>query len=290
MKYYWILLSLLISLEGNSQTPMDTVISTNLQFTGNITSAYSKKSNWNSNNYRFFSLSSEIYTQHDVYRSSGKYHQHRFLADVGFLKYIDSTWSKRSDFVQLALLWGNQSDSWSSSYSILLETAMFSDLQLLYDEDKDELVLKKIGGFGQPSHLELGYGAIWVPWKRSSVQFAFATIRLENSSKLDGDYSEAGIIYEMEDSFLSLEYGASMIVNINHKFNDRFHWYNNTRFFINGFNKDQLNLNFRNKITCKLWKNIHIKFDTRVRYNPRRSYRMGLSQELSLGYYYTVRK
>ena len=84
----------------------------------------------------------------------------------------------------------------------------------------------------------------------------------------------------------AVQYGASVIANINKKVSKRVDWINSTRFSMNGLSVDQMNLSMRKRVIVKVWKFLQLRCDTRLTYDPRRSYDLGFSQEILFGIFY----
>lgn len=96
----------------------------------------------------------------------------------------------------------------------------------------------------------------------------------------------ADILAESERNMFAVQYGASVIANINKKVSKRVDWINSTRFSMNGLSADQMNLSMRKRVIVKVWKFLQLRCDTRLTYDPRRSYDLGFSQEILFGIFY----
>lgn len=267
-------------------TPPDSVVSSGLQTNGTLSAAYSTNQNWSGQDFQNLTYAASLFIQHDLQRSGGRQHQHRIMADLSMVKFVDSTWSKGADFLSASLLWSKAERKWTHSYSVQFATQFLPDVTYEYNTGSDLLEERNVGGFGAPSTLELGYGATWLPWPRSSIQFAFATLKLSASPKYYTTLGNAGVLAETDQNTYSVQYGASMIANINRKLSPRLDWINSTRLFVNGLSADQLSLNMRNRVIVKIWKFVQLRLDTRLVYDPRRSYDLGFSQEVLLGVFY----
>lgn len=268
------------------EVPLDSVLSSGLQFNSSLSAAYSTNRNWSGQDFQNLTYASSLFAQHDLQRASGRRHQHRLTADLSMIKFIDSTWTKGADFLSVSLLWSKSDRKWTHSYSIQSATQFLPDATYEYNATSDRVEERKIGGFGAPSTLELGYGATWLPWSRSSIQFAFATLKASASPKYFSTPSNANILAESDRNTFAVQYGASIIANINKPLSKHVDWINSTRFFMNGLSADQMNLTMRNRIIVKVWRFLQLRSDTRLVYDPRRSYDLGFSQEILFGIFY----
>jgi hypothetical protein len=213
------------------------------------------------------------------------------MADLGFLKFVDSSWVKNTDRLQVNLLWNTTGKRFKQSYAVALGTQFLPNSQLGYDVDLGGWVARKVGGFLNPFALDAGYGAVFTFWNTSNINFAFATIRFSSSPKMStpSNFAEANTI-EGRNAYYFLTYGFSIGTAINHDFGAHVKWINNSRFFGNGIDRNHVNLDFSNMVVVKLWKYIQLRLDTRLAYNPMLNYNLQFRQEALVGFFYERNK
>lgn len=257
---------------------------------GSFSASYASSSNWNGQNSRNFALQGNLLYSHDLFANNHS-HSHQFMADLGYLKFIDSTWQKSLDNVQINLLWNDNGRKFNSSYTVSFNTQFLPSSYPEYDFEKDKLVEQSVGGVLNPFNLQIGYGGVFRFWGRSNINFAFATLQMSSSPKefTSPTYADANVI-EGKKAYYFMNYGFSVSTAINKNFGEHLQWVNNTRIFGNGLDRDHVNLRFSNMVIVKLWKYLQLRFDTRLAYNPMLNYKMQFRQEALIGFFYERNK
>ena len=149
---------------------------------GSLSASYASSSNWNGQDQRNFALVGNLLYSHNLFATTHS-HSHMVMADLGFLKFVDSTWEKSLDRLQVNLLWNNSGRKFNSSYSVAFGTQFLPANYPEYDPEQDKLLNRSVGGFLNPFNLQLGYGGVFRFWDRSSINFAFATLQFSSSPK-----------------------------------------------------------------------------------------------------------
>jgi len=255
------------------------------QLLGSIAASYSTSKNYTGTDFQNLAFSSSFFWQHDGQRET-LLHSHKLLADLSYLKFIDSTWAKGIDRVQANFLWSRSAKKWTHSYSAMLATQFLPNEQLVYDEQTERTHTERFGGPLSPGILELSYGATWVPWPLSTVQFSFATVRLLSNPKAALQSPAHKHLAESANTVFDMQYGGSLLISINHPLNDRVLWMNNSRVFCNAFDRDHIAFELMNRFGIKLWKYLQLRLDTRMGYDPLVNYKLKFSQEVMLGIFY----
>jgi hypothetical protein len=214
-------------------------------------------------------------------------HAHQVLADLGYLKFVDSIWTKNLDRFQVNLLWATSAKRFRHSYTAVLSTQFLPNKSTEWDSETAKLVERDVGGFLRPFSLEVGYGAMLSFWQTSNINFAFATLKLSAYPKettapafADATFIQGG------DMNYYMSYGLGVTTAINKSFGTRLQWINNSRGFCNGFDKDHVNFDVSNMLIVKLWKYIQFRFDTRLGYNPMLNHQLQFRQEALVGFFY----
>lgn len=250
-----------------------------------LSTSYATSSNWNGQDLRNFALQGNVLYSHNRFATM-RSHAHQFMADLGYLKYVDSTWEKSLDRLQVNLLWNNTGRKFNSSYTVAFGTQFLPASLPEYDFEQDKIINRSVGGFLNPFNLQLGYGGVFTFWGRSNINFAFATVQFNSSPKemTALAFTDVNVI-EGKKAFYFLNYGFSIAAAINKNFGERVQWVNNTRIFGNGLDRDHVNLQLSNMVIVKLWKYLQLRFDTRLAYNPLLNYKMQFRQEALIGFF-----
>ncbi len=264
--------------------------STTTSLYSSLSTSYATSSNWNGQDLRNFALQGNVLYSHNLFAATHS-HSHQLMADLGYLKYVDSTWEKSLDRLQVNLLWNNTGKKFNTSYTVAFGTQFLPASFPEYDMEQDKLVNRAVGGFLNPFNLQLGYGGVFTFWQKSNINFAFATVQFSSSPKetTATTFTDANVI-EGKKAFYFLNYGFSIAAAINKNFGERVQWVNNTRFFGNGLDRDHVNLQLSNMVIVKLWKYLQLRFDTRLAYNPLLNYKMQFRQEALIGFFYERNK
>ena len=256
-----------------------------IQLRTSLSASYATSQNFQSRDFQNYALNAGLFVQDDRTGEVRK-HQHKLLADLGYLKFIDSSWVKGIDRLQVNLLWSRTQRKWTHSYSVMLATQFLPNYTYQYDHESGATREERIGGFASPGVLELGYGATWYPWPRSTIQFAFATAKVNAMPKASLQHADRPHFAETERSVFDMQYGGSLLVNINQPVNERVEWINMSRFFCNAFDRDHVSFDFINKVYVKLFWYVQLRLDTRLGYDPLVNYDLRFSQEVLLGLFY----
>ena len=275
----------------SDSTPQETVpVFLNTSLYGSLSASYASSSNWAGQDQRNFALAGNVMYMHGLFAEKHD-HSHQVMADLGWLKFVDSTWEKSLDQLYVNLLWNNTGRKLNTSYSISLGTQFLPTTYPEYDWETDAWTNKQVGGFLNPFDLQMGYGGTLRFWGRSSVTFAFATLELSSSPKefTTVSASEANVI-EGANAYYFMNYGFSFSTAIKKKFGDHLEWVNSSRLFANGLDRDHVNFLFNNMVIVKLWKYLQLRFDTRLAYNPLLNYKIQFRQEALIGFFYERNK
>lgn len=252
---------------------------------GALSTSYSTSQNFQPRDFQNYALNASLFLQDDL-KGAERRHQHKLVADLGYLKFIDSIWVKGIDRLQLNLLWSRTQRKWTQSYSAVLVTQFLPTYSYTYDYEEQRTETRKVGGFFSPGTLELGYGATWFPWATSSIQFAFATAKVNAMPKATLQFPDRPHFAETENTVFDMQYGGSILVNINQRITDRILWINSSKAFCNAFDRDHVSFDFGNKLHVKLFWYVELRFDTRLGYDPLVNYDLRFAQEVLLGIFY----
>lgn len=268
-----------------AQIPVDSSAFRTIALKSSLSASYTTSRNWQAADFQNFALSGSLFVQ-DVRVRSDRQHQHQILADLSYLKFVDSTWVKGSDRFILSMLWSRNVKKWTHSYSLVFNTQFLPNEEAVYDPGTERIQTTRYGGPLVPGVLELSYGATWCPWPLSSIQFGFATAKFISTPRHALQDSVATHTISAPNMVFDMQYGASIVASINHPLNDRLDWINSSRAFCNAFDRDHVSFDFVNRVAIKLWKYVQLRLDTHLGYDPMVSYKVGFSQEVLLGVFY----
>ncbi|MBS1583159.1 MAG: hypothetical protein JST66_13255 [Bacteroidetes bacterium] len=259
---------------------------TNTYFYGALSTSYAASENWGGLDLRHHAFSGNLLYRHTA-AGSGRSHLHVAMADLGYLKFVDSTWVKHLDRLQVALLWSTAGRRVRRSWSAALSTQFLPTALLEYDLAEGRTRERAVGGFLNPFTLEAGHGVVWSFWEKSSIDLAFATVRLTASPKATTApaFVDARTL-EGDKAYYFLSYGFSFAALIDRPLGTRVQWLNSTRLFANGIDRDHVNLSFSNLVIVKLWTYLQLRLDTRLAYDPLVNYDLQFRQEVLLGFFY----
>ena len=255
-------------------------------FYGALSASYAASDNWAGQNTHNYAVTSNVAYRHNSF-GTGWGHAHHFMADMGYLRFVDSTWVKNIDRLQTNFLWNGSGRRLNQSYAIAFASQFLPNKVMQYDFAENRSKEQKVGGFLNPFTLDIGYGAVWTFWSTSNLNFAFATLRLSSSPKETTAPAFTDVhVVEGRNAYYFLTYGFSIAATVNRSFGQHVQWLNNTRVFGNGMDRDHVNFDFSNMVIIKLWKYLQVRLDTRLAYNPMLNYNMQFRQEVLLGFFY----
>jgi hypothetical protein len=270
---------------SKAQTSSDTTIVSTTLYTSLCTS-YTANKNWQGQDFQNIAFNSNILFKHNLSSNKLK-HAHVIIADLGYLKFVDSIWTKSQDRIQLNLLWNSQQGRIKHSYSFSLNSQFMPNKRAVFNEEMNRIIETKVGGIFQPFSAEIGYGAVVNFWKKCNINFAFATI---NFSGYPRDFPSNKIsdvhFASSHKNFYDMAYGLSLQTNIQKPIEKHLEWINNSRFFANQFDKNHVNFDLNNRFIIKIWKYLQVRLDTKISYNPLVNYHLQFSQEILFGLFY----
>ena len=251
-----------------------------------MSASYAASQNWGGQDIKNYAFVGDLIYRHNVFEGS-RSHAHQLMADLGYLKFVDSVWVKNIDRIQANLLWNSTGRKFNQSYMLALGTQFLPNTVSLYDVERNVFQARSLGGFMNPFALEAGYGAVFTFWNTSNINFAFATLKLSSSPKetTPAPFAESNLL-EGRKAYYFLSYGFSIATSINKSFGNHVQWINNTRVFGNGVDRDHVNFDFGNMVVVKLWKYLQLRMDTRLAYNPMLNYNLQFRQEVLVGFFY----
>ncbi|MCW3084579.1 MAG: hypothetical protein JWP12_1945 [Bacteroidetes bacterium] len=254
-----------------------------ITYTNNFSASYVQYKNWkyNGNNSYSFLLRSNV--NYDSTGNNWETHL-RFNGELGYLKFIDSTWVKNTDYFDFAAdVVKKTGKRFENVFSFYFSSQFLSAYENIYN-DSGLYAKHWISGFGSPMNIDIGYGATIHFWKTNRIDLTFVTLHTSTMPLLDNEVPDkaSGIIYK--NTLISSEYGLGIQTYIRKSIGKRIRWENNSRFFANAINRQKCTVDFRNRVIVKIVKYLDFIVDSRIRYAPYPPYKFQFRNELMLSF------
>ena len=231
----------------------------------------------------------------DYYKrvSTNKFIQtYHFKTDLGYLKYLDSSWTKYSDDWRVNIIFEEHNNAKvTHSYSLILYSQFLNTYSPVYDVEGKQTE-KWRGGFLNPASLNFSYDVNINFWEYSNLLLGLSAVRIITRPRFEGviEPKETPII-KTDHSYILAAYGMSGQLSIySKKISETVTWDNTSSFFVNGVSKDQASFDFENKFTIKFLKCLQFRLETHIIYDPLYSYNLQYRQEFLIGAFYEKRK
>jgi hypothetical protein len=254
-----------------------------ISYTNNFSASYVHYKNWkyNGNNNYSFLIRSNI--NYDTIGADWESHI-RFNGELGYMKFIDSTWYKNTDCVDFGVdVIKSNSKKFQNNFSFYFASQFLSNYETYTTED-GEAHRRWINGFGNPMNMDVGYGTSFRFWKSSRITLTFVTFHTSTLPLPDFEQTTNGndIIYKK--TLITSEYGLGLQTFIRKNIGTRVRWENYSRAFANAINRDKFNIDFRNRVIVKVFKYLDLIVDSRIRYVPYPPYLFQFRNELMLSF------
>ncbi len=254
-----------------------------ITYTNNFSASYVQYKNWkyNGNNSYSFLLRSNV--NYDSIGNSWETHL-RFNGELGYLKFIDSSWYKNADYLDLAAdVVKKTGKRFENVFSFYFSSQFLSAYENDYN-DSGRFTKRWISGFGNPMNVDIGYGSTIRFWKTNRIDLTFVTLHTSTLPLLDNETADrsGAIIYK--NTLISTEYGLGIQTYIRKSIGKRIRWENNSRFFANAINRQKCTVDFRNRVIIKIFKYLDFIVDSRIRYVPYPPYKFQFRNELMLSF------
>jgi hypothetical protein len=254
-----------------------------ISYSNNFSASYVHYKNWkyNGNNNYSFLVHSNI--NYDTIGNNWETHI-RFNGELGYMKFIDSTWYKNTDGIDFgAEVVKNNTKKFQNVFSFYFISQFLSNYET-YSAETGELERRWVNGFGNPMNIDLAYGTTVRFWKTSRITLTFVTLHTSTTPLLDFETETSGndIIYKK--TLITSEYGLGIQTFIRKQIGTRVRWENYSRAFANAINRDKFNIDFRNRVIVKVFKYMDFIIDSRIRYVPYPPYKFQFRNELMLSF------
>lgn len=258
----------------------DTTETRFIRFQYGFTGSFLHLQNWKGNALSSYSLgaTSEYYSLEKM--QSGE-QLISVRQETSFTRFTDSVWVKAADRLEVQLISSKQSNQINHSWSLLGSTALFTGFDYLTNNESGELYKKSNSTFLLPADLEAGYG-IGVPLPANGfLNFSVATVRIR--TEFGKNFEDEHPLIRLKRGFIAVDYGFGM---------QGYYFFTpvkdsdvalNSRIFVNGFNRNEVQGELSIKATYKIWKQLYFKGEMMLLYDPVTSYALQWKNELLVG-------
>jgi hypothetical protein len=284
-KILWMLLLLFIHelAVADSSSGRKHILPAAITYTSNLSASYISYKNWKYSGFDNFAFLLRENFNYDTV--SVKWEKHvRINAELGFIKFKDSIWHKSNDDCDLSIeLIRTGNKRTGSAFSMSYGSQMLSDYEIRYDAN-GEAYSAWAAGFCNPMSLDVGYGTTVKFWKSCRLNLNYVNFHSTVSPLIDGGAAikEGEILYKK--SLIRSEYGFTVQTMIRHNITQKLRWENYSKLFANAVNRNNIDLDLRNKFVLKLLKHVDLTFDSRLRYAPVEPYLFQFRNELMLSF------
>ena len=258
-----------------------------ITYTSNFSASYVSYKNWKYNGYNNFAFLVRQNLNYDTITTNWETHL-RFNGELGYMKFIDSTWYKNSDYLDFSTeIVKVKNKKLTNVFTLFFNSQFLSNYENYYT-DSGTYNKRWTSGFGNPMYLDIGYGAEFQFWKNCRINLTYVTLRTNVMPALDNESEISQSDFKYKKSIITSEYGIGIQTFIRHNITERIRWENYSRCFANAINRNRVDVDFRNKIIIKALKYLDLIIDSRIRYMPYPPYKFQFRNELMLSF--TVEK
>ena len=282
------LLFTLCSLNGDAQNQKDTTkkcfhLPPTFTYSNNFSASYVSYKNWKYNGYNNFAFLLRENINYDTIGSNWETHV-RFNGELGYMKFIDSSWYKNTDYLDLSIeVVKVKTKRITNVFSLYFNSQFLSTYENYYNE-AGSYSKRWAGGFGNPMYLDLSYGSEIRFWKNCRINLTYVTLQTTVMPALNKEQPNTNNDFLYKKSIITSEYGLGIQTYIRHNFTERIRWENYSKGFVNAINRNRFNIDFRNKIIIKVLKYLDLILDSRIRYMPYPPYKFQFRNELMLSF------
>jgi hypothetical protein len=254
-----------------------------ISYSNNFSASYVHYKNWKYNGNNNYSFLARTNINYDTTGNNWETHI-RFNGELGYMKFIDSTWYKNTDEFNFSTDIAKVNTKKIQNVFSFYFMSQFLSRYETYLSETGELQKRWVNGFGNPMNIDLGYGTTIRFWKTSRINLTFVTFHTSTTPLIGYEPLTTGndIIYKK--TLIISEYGLGIQTFIRKDIGKVVRWENYSRAFANAINRDKFNIDFRNRIIIKVFKYMNLILDSRIRYAPYPPYKFQFRNELMLSF------
>jgi hypothetical protein len=279
----WLLVAFTLNAHAldKDTTPKHTHLPASITYLNNLSASYIQHKNWKYNGYNNYSF---LLRDNINYDSTGEIWETHLRCDLelGYMKFIDSTWYKNTDCINLSIdLIKNTNKTFENNFSFYFNSQLLSSYENYYN-DSGYYSKRWVSGFGNPMNIDLSYGTTIHFWKTCRLAISFVTLRTSTTPLMDSPVGNNDMIYN--NTLITSEYGIGLQTFIRKKLGTHLRWENCSRAFTNAINRTKFDLDFRNRFIVKIFKYMDLIVDNRIRYTPYPPYKFQFRNELMISF------
>ena len=203
----------------------------------------------------------------------------RIHSELSYYYILDSLWFKNRDLFSISILGSEHTKKYfEHSYSFTFRTPLLNDFKYT-TTNLNETKKAKVSGFLNPATAQISYGFVFRILSQSYFNFSLATIKVDAIPKFNTNEAGSDVLVGRDYKIM---YGFSIDINYSSNSDKKMIWKNESHLFFNEFNHNGLCLTMNNKIEYRLLRNLVIRYDSGLRYEPLVYRGMRFIQEVEL--------
>lgn len=234
-----------------------------------------------------FAINNFLLANNSVITLAGKNKKYEFQCelrtDLSYSKFLDSIWFKNNDQMLLNLLLTETDKSKRTRWSANLTVRSQLTDTWTYRLNRNILTKTWRSGPMTPGTVNLSYGMNVKLSGSSSINAGLATIRL-NSFNIDKNVTDSTDLRAGKVGVRST-YGCNLLFSINEKLFSFMSIENRSLLFIHSLSEKGITLDLHNRIWFRLYKNIRLKIDTGLQFDPATGKKVRMRHEWLIGWY-----
>jgi len=260
------------------------------KFSANLSTSFLNTSNWKGSSFSSFSttVNSDFYLATTTETANLVF---TIKSDLGFTKFIDSTWSKHADKLYTQFIWKKKKSKIDQSYATSVTAQLLNSYLYKYDAIQKKTSKTLTGSFFNPSNFDAGYGIGISFWKKSIFNLSVASARIKIDPAENASEITPGLrLGSVKHGIILFDYGCSVQLLILKSWKEKFEINSSSKIFMEGFELSHLHLDMSHKINYSIWKWLQLRADIKMVYDPNTSMKMQYRNELLFGVFYEASK
>ncbi len=206
---------------------------------------------------------------------------HELKAEIGYAKYIDSTWIKQSDYLYLNSIWIYTSSTIQNSFTINLKTQIADTW--IYQGYKDPVRTWTSGPL-LPASLVAGYGMNIQFQNKSYINIAFASLKLNSKPRFEFSIYDSKNVIVAEKVIYNTSYGLQLQCMLTSKLLKSIDWEYRAQFFATGIDKKQITFDAQNSFSFRPVSFIKLRLEQKIAYDFYSSEHLQFRVEMMMGF------
>ncbi len=207
--------------------------------------------------------------------------QQELNSELSFTKYLDSITIVDEDMIDFNSNWEFKFKSLLNTINLKIKSQFTNSYEYIYRNNSFNKVLAK--EFFFPITISIGTGFNFSFDKSSYINISLFDIKTTLISKAFGKSSE-GSKKLTPQLYHIPQVGISITSSIHRSWSkETFFWRNNSKIFVKGLTKNDININFKNRFMYEIYKWINVSLENQIVYDPLFNYKLQLRNEVVVG-------